>query len=84
MLDDEYEIKLIELKKPEIWIVTEESVLEEALNSEILAIREKQVEIAENDLLRAKISGIPELDLKKKELTKRQHWNWKRETEYRE
>jgi outer membrane protein TolC len=68
VLDDEYEIKLIELKKPEIWIVTEESVLEEALNSEILAIREKQVEIAENDLLRAKISGIPELDLKKKEL----------------
>lgn len=68
VLDNEYEIKLIELEKPEIWRVSEESVLEEAVNTAVLGIRKKQVEVAESDFIKADISGIAELDLKKKEL----------------
>lgn len=68
VLNNECEIKLIELGKPEIWKVSEERVLEEVLNSEIISIRRKQVKVAQSDLEKAKISGIAELDLKQKEL----------------
>lgn len=66
--EKEYVIKKIELKKPNLWFISKEDAYNEALTSRILEIRARQVEVVKSDIEKAKISGIPTLDLQKKEI----------------
>lgn len=64
----EYVIKIIEIKKPDLWFVSKEDAYNAALTSRVLEIRERQVEVVKSDIEKAKISGLPTLDLQKKEV----------------
>lgn len=62
-------IKIYSLTRPQEWDITEQEAVETALaSSTVIVNREKQIEVAESDLDRAKISGAPELDIRQKEL----------------
>lgn len=67
-LDTESNILLTDLVKPEIWTVSKEDMSLAVLSSAVVDIQAKQLEVAKNDLQKARISGIADLDLKKKEL----------------
>ena len=67
-LDAGTEIVLIEPVKPEIWTVSEEDISLSASSNTVLDIREQQVEVARGELERARIAGLAELEIRKKEL----------------
>src|SRR5690606_28303075 len=67
-LDAGTEIVLIEPVKPEIWTVSEEDISLAASSNTVLDIREQQVEVARGELERARIAGLAELEIRKKEL----------------
>ncbi|MFW6029609.1 MAG: TolC family protein [Halanaerobiales bacterium] len=68
-VDNEIKIGLLELVLPEVWDIEQEEVLAVGLdNNVVLDMREKQVELAKNELEKAKVSGTPELDLRQNEI----------------
>ncbi|MGB4373431.1 MAG: TolC family protein, partial [Halanaerobiales bacterium] len=62
------EIVLLELVKPEIWTVAEEDVSRIISSNTLLDIRKRQVEVARGDLERARVAGVAEVEIRKKEL----------------
>ncbi|MFP4661100.1 MAG: TolC family protein [Halanaerobiales bacterium] len=69
VVNEDVKIEFVKLVKPEVWEVSEEEAVTTAIsNNAILGIREQQVVLAENDLEKARVSGTPQLDLRKKEI----------------
>jgi len=59
----------IKLAYPELWEIEEEAALEKGLSNNIeLDFKAREVELAKADLEKARISGVPALDLNKMEL----------------
>ncbi|MFP4017348.1 MAG: TolC family protein [Halanaerobiales bacterium] len=68
-VNEDIKIDLVNLVKPEVWKISEKEAISTSVsNNTILEIREQQVVLAENDLEKARVSGTPELDLRKKEI----------------
>lgn len=67
-LKDENNLQLVIPQRPVIWEITEKEAVDMAIkNSTILKLKTKQLELAEYDLARARVSDTPELELQEME-----------------